>query len=50
MMNATHSSRFRTKYSESTKEKKEKASLKIPVEKVYKTLNRQDFDLNVKKY
>ncbi len=50
MMNATHSSRFRTKYSESTKEKKEKASLKIPVEKVYKTLNRQDFDLNIKKY
>ena len=50
MMNATHSSRFRTKYSESTKEKKEKTNLKIPVEKVYKTLNRQDFDLNVKNY
>jgi len=49
MMNATHSSRFRTKYSES-KEKKEKVNLKIPVEKVYKTLNRQDFDLNVKNY
>ena len=48
MMNATHSSRFRTKYSD--KEKKEKANLKIPVDKVYKTLNRQDFDLNVKKY
>ena len=50
MMNATHSSRFRTKYSESTKEKKEKANLKIPVEKVYKALNRLDFDLNIKKY
>ena len=50
MMNVTHSSKFRTKYSESTKEKKEKANLKIPVEKVYKTLNRQDFDLNVKNY
>lgn len=50
-MNATHSSRFRkTKYSESTKDKKEKANLKIPVDKVYKTLNRQDFDLNIKKY
>ena len=48
MMNATHSSRFRTKYSD--KDKKEKANLKIPVDKVYKTLNRQDFDLNVKKY
>ena len=50
MMNTTHSSRFRTKYSDSTKDKKEKANLKIPVEKVYKTLNRQDFDLNIKKY
>ena len=51
MMNATHSSRFgATKYSESTKDKKEKLNLKIPVEKVYKTLNRQDFDLNVKNY
>ena len=50
MMNATHSSRFRTKYSESTKDKKEKVNMKIPVEKVYKTLNRQDFDLNVKNY
>ena len=52
MMNATHSSRFRrTKYSEfSTKDKKDKSNLKIPVEKVYKTLNRQDFDLNVKNY
>ena len=50
MMNATHSSGFRTKYSETKKDKKEKANLKIPVEKVYKTLNRQDFDLNVKNY
>ena len=50
MMNATHSSGFRTKYSEAKKDKKEKANLKIPVEKVYKTLNRQDFDLNVKNY
>ena len=50
MMNLTHSSRFKTKYSESMREKKEKASMKIPVEKVYKTLNRQDFNLDVKKY
>ena len=50
MMNATHSSRFRTKYSESIKEKKEKVNMKIPIEKVYKTLNRQDFDLNAKNY
>ena len=47
MMNVTHSSRFRTKYSELSKEKKEKANLKIPVEKLYRTLNRQDFDLNI---
>ena len=50
MMNATHSSGFKTKYSESKRDKKEKANLKIPVEKVYKTLNRQDFDLNTKNY
>ena len=48
MMNMT-GSRFRPKLTESTK-KKEKSNLKIPAEKVYKTLNRQDFDVSIKKY
>ena len=49
-MNATHTSRFRNKNNDLSKDKKEKVNMKIPAEKVYKTLNRQDFDLNITKY
>ena len=49
-MNSTYSSRFRSKLTESTRDKKEKNSLKIPVNKTYKTLTRQDFNQNVSKY
>ena len=48
-MNMT-GSRFHPKLTESIKSKKDKNSLKIPTEKLYKTLNRQDFDITVKKY
>jgi hypothetical protein len=49
MMNLT-GTRFHPKLTESIKSKKDKAPLKIPTEKVYKTLNRQDFDISIKKY
>ena len=49
VMNMT-GSRFRPKLTESIKSKKDKTNLKIPTEKLYKTLNRQDFDITVKKY
>ena len=48
-MNMT-GSRFHPKLTESIKSKKDKNSLKIPTEKLYKTLNRQDFDISIKKY
>lgn len=59
-MNKTYTNRFRSKKNATSKDKKkikekkerekEIASMKIPEEKIYKTLDRQDFDINIKKY